>query len=125
MDILKLRQYSSIYSVDCFAKEFKGMFDTSSLKRYQDWLSKILFRIDERERIPIKLEKLTPELYSIRHPRSKCNPRVVLAYMDSGKNIILLTAFKEKTASDYRLGIDRANGRIKQLKEDSSHGHKI
>ncbi len=54
-------------------------------------------------------------LYSIRYPHSKKNPRVIYFVFGEDEAIILVTAFKEKSSKDYQKGIERAAGRYKAL----------
>ena len=54
------------------------------------------------------------DLYSIRYPKSKNNPRVIY-FLIEDDNVILVTAFKEKSNKDYRQGIERAVKRYKMM----------
>lgn len=62
-----------------------------------------------------QFEKLTgfDKLYSIRHPESRKNVRVLYTIEDD--TIILLTAFLEKSAGDYQRAIETAQKRLKWL----------
>lgn len=53
------------------------------------------------------------KLYSIRHPESRKNVRVLYTIEDD--TIILLTAFLEKNAGDYQRAIEIAQKRLKRL----------
>ena len=53
------------------------------------------------------------KLYSIRHPESRKNVRVLYTIEDD--TIILLTAFLEKSAGDYQRAIETAQKRLKWL----------
>lgn len=62
-----------------------------------------------------QFEKLTgiDRLYSIRHPESKKNVRVIYAIEED--SIILLTAFLEKNSGDYQRSIEIAQKRLNWL----------
>ncbi len=62
-----------------------------------------------------QFEKLTgvDRLYSIRHPESKKNVRII--YIIEEGAVILLTAFLEKNTGDYQRAIKTALQRIKWL----------
>lgn len=64
-------------------------------------------------------EKLTGEerLYSIRHPNTKKNVRVLYTIVN-GTYIILLHAFLEKSSNDYKKAITVAKKRLKWLEDD-------
>ena len=99
-----------IYMLSPVQKEFKKAVDESWRKeepwmRYQDRLLKDLAVLDEH-----KKEKL----YSIRHPKTKKNVRVLYTITDDLK-VILLTAFLEKSASDYDRAKKTAINRLKWL----------
>ncbi len=61
-------------------------------------------------------EKLTDEadMYSIRHPKTKKNVRIIYT-ITANREIILITAFLEKSASDYDVAVERARGRMKEV----------
>lgn len=65
-----------------------------------------------------QFEKLTGQgkLYSIRHPESKKNVRVIYTIVDN--LVILLTAFLEKNDGDYQNAIKTANKRLSWLESD-------
>lgn len=65
-----------------------------------------------------QFEKLAGEdrLYSIRHPESKKNVRIIYTIIDNV--VILLTAFLEKNDGDYQKAINVANKRMKWLESD-------
>ena len=64
-----------------------------------------------------EFEKLSgvDRLYSIRHPESKKNVRVIYTLYDN--RVILLTAFLEKNEGDYRRAINTAKKRMAWLKQ--------
>ena len=53
MDIIKYEKFNNIFAVDCFDKEFEQLFDSSSYKRYAEWLRRNLQigRASCRERV--------------------------------------------------------------------------
>lgn len=61
-----------------------------------------------------EFKNIKPNLYSIRYPKSKLNPRVLYIYLDEGE-VLLLAAFKEKSKSDYARNIKLALNRLKIL----------
>lgn len=126
MNLYKFDKFEHIYGVDRFEKEFSKMVDerlkdSPPYPRFQKWLIGRLNILDRMGKNAIKLEgfeKLdsdNPELFSIRFPHSKLNPRVIYACIE-GDDIILLTAFKEENAKgDYRNAMKRAKSRYIQL----------
>ncbi len=129
MDIVKNNIFSQIYEVDCFQKEFLEMSDekyalTPPYPRYQKWLIGKLCVLEELREEAVRLrdfevlEGTSPKLYSIRYPKSKQNLRVIYTYLEDGE-ILLLTAFKEKSSSDYDRHIRLAKRRIKALERES------
>ena len=127
MDIKKLGAFDHVYAVEGFADEFKHLFDPREYKRYSDWLNRSLTMVEEGHPLRMPLfEKLggCEGLYSIRNPNSKKNPRVLFMYYlghtsDGKARIILLTAFMEKSKSDYNKAIERAKRiRMELLKEE-------
>lgn len=126
MEINKLAKFDHIYEVDCFQKEFVKMTrekltNTPPYPRYQKWLIGKLSLLDKHGKQAFKLrdfEKLdseNPELFSIRYPHSKLNPRVIYACFQD-RDIILLTAFKEENAgADYSKAMKKARRRYQEL----------
>ena len=129
MDILKLDHFENIYAVKNFQKEFvnitkEKMADSPPYPQFQRWLIRSLTKLDQMGRLAVtldgfeKLDSKNPELFSIRYPHSKLNPRVIYACFE-GSKIILLTAFKEENAkSDYKTAMNRAKKRYKALEND-------
>ena len=123
IDILGIEE---VYALDVVQKEFKKAVDEKwknepPWKRYQKKLIEDLAVLDEEKERAIDLaqfEKLSGEnyLYSIRHPESKKNIRVIYTIVD-GKIIILLTAFLEKNDGDYQNAIKIAKNRLKWIEE--------
>ena len=117
--------FSKIYEVECFQKEFNKMTkEKLAIKppypRYQKWLISSLTILEEHGKNAInlenfeQLENVKPNIYSIRYPKSKLNPRVLYVYLDEG-NILLLTAFKEERKSDYTRNVKMVKKRLKSL----------
>ena len=124
MELLKLNTYNRIYQTDCFSNEFsevvnEGWAKKAPYKRYQKKLLTDLFVLDEYGENSIQFpqfEELSDtkiRLFSIRHPKTKKNVRVIYAIIEG--IIVLLTAFLEKNTSDYARGIRRAENRYKLL----------
>ena len=113
-----------IYMLSPVQKEFKKAVDEPWRKeepwmRYQDRLLKDLAVLDEHKKDAIIFEQFelltdTEKLYSIRHPKTKKNVRVLYTITDDLK-VILLTAFLEKSASDYDRAKKTAVNRLKWL----------
>ena len=87
-------------------------------KRYHQKLIEDLAVLEQEKERAIDLqqfEKLNgvDRLYSIRHPESKKNVRVIYT-VDEGV-IILLTAFLEKNDGDYQRAINTAKKRLQWL----------
>ena len=88
-------------------------------KRYQKKLIEDLAVLDMEKKEAVALpqfEKLSGEedLYSIRHPESKKNFRVIYTIYE-GNIIILLIAFLEKNDGDYKKAIRVAKKRLEWL----------
>lgn len=104
---------NNIYALDCFEKEFRKAVDENwkenpPFLRYQTKLLRDLAILDDQKEKAIKLpefEKLTNEigLFSIRHPHSNLNLRVI--YTVTKGVVILITAFLEKSRNDYTKAI--------------------
>ena len=124
MNLLKMNGFERIYQVDCFTKEFQDAVNEiwlgkSPYKRYQKKLIEDLAVLDDYGENAIKLPQFEAlsntkcRLYSIRHPKTKKNVRIL--YVISKGSIILLTAFLEKNISDYTNGISRSEKRYSDL----------
>ncbi len=116
--------YDRIFKVDSFSDEVDDLFGKNKGERHRflNWLDKQLHILDEMgidathsEQFEV-LTNTDPTLYAIRHPKSKLNERYIYIYCE-GEDILLLTAFKEKSGSDYRKAIDHAYDIIKKLEE--------
>lgn len=114
---------NNTYTITNVKKEFRKAADEPwgekpPWKRYQKKLMQDLAVLEmEKERaidLP-QFEKLTgfDRLYSIRHPESKKNIRVI--YIIEDEAIILLTAFLEKNEGDYQKAIKLALKRLKWI----------
>ena len=126
MKLEKLTGFVRLYQAESFPQDFSDMFgkDRGEMKRYRRWLNRALWELDERGEKAILLssfEKLksedAPQLYAIRHAHSLINERY-LYMITKNKSVILLTAFKEKSASDYAIAIARARSLYHKLDVD-------
>ena len=126
LQVLKLNGYTNVYMVEGFVEEFEKVVSEKKVTgRYHNWLRRKLNVLDasgygalsDRDFEP--LSGCDPKLYAIRYPKSPKNPRVIYAYVDSGK-IYLLHAFREtskSSGSDYRAGINVATNRLKSIEK--------
>ena len=94
--------FKNIYQIESFEEEFEETTsERNTSGRYHKWLRRSLALLEHMGYGVLKLpsfEKLVdtnPNLYSIRNTESKKNPRVLFAFFD-GTKVILLLAFKEK-----------------------------
>jgi len=126
LDIQKLNGFERIYQAECFPNEVKSMFgkNVDEINRYMKWLFTWLSVLDSEGMGALNLEQFehlkgtdNPNLYALRHPRSKINERYIYIYADN-ECAVLLTAFKEKSTQDYRLAIIRAENIAKQLEDE-------
>lgn len=62
------------------------------------------------------ISNVKKDLYSIRHPESKKNVRVIYTIIEDA--VILLTAFLENNDGDYRRAISVAKKRLNWLQKD-------
>ena len=126
MKLLKLNGFSRIYVVDCFQKEFTVAVSelwrkNEPFMRYQKKLMQDLAVLDDQGERAIRLPQFEAlsqvkyRMYSIRHPETKKNVRVIYVIADGA--IVLLTAFLEKNESDYTSGINRAGKRYSILQK--------
>lgn len=116
----------NIFAVSYLKKEFQSAVNEQwktkpPWKRYQKKLIADLVVLSQEKERAVDLanfEKLrdTDRLYSIRHPKSKKNIRVIYT-VDEGA-IILLVAFLEKNDGDYKRAINVAERRLKLLESD-------
>lgn len=106
-----------------YKKEFRKAVDEPwkddpPWERYQQKLIEDLAVLEQEKERAIDLqqfEKLNgvDRLYSIRHPESKKNIRVI--YTIAEGVVILLTAFLEKNGGDYQRAIKTAQKRLQWL----------
>ena len=111
------------YAISNVKKEFRKAVDepwkeTPPWKRYQQKLIEDLAVLEQEKERAVDLqqfEKLNgvERLYSIRHPESKKNVRVI--YTIENDVVILVTAFLEKNAGDYQRAIATAKKRLQLL----------
>ncbi len=114
---------NNTYAILSVKKEFRKAVDEPwkeepPWKRYQQKLIEDLAVLEQEKERAIDLqqfEKLSgvDRLYSIRHPESKKNVRVIYTIEDGV--IILLTAFLEKNDGDYQRAINTAKKRLQWL----------
>lgn len=124
---LDINGLSNIYALDVVKKEFEKSVDEKwknepPMKRYQEKLLANLAVLDIEKERAIELpqyEKLVGEenLYSIRHPKTGKNVRVLYTIIE-GSIIILLVVFLEKNDSDYRKALNVAKNRLRKLEEE-------
>jgi len=122
--IQKVSGLKNIYKVDSFDSDMDALFKNNKgdRKRFEVWLYTKLAILDSMGRDAILLEQFEdlvgtqPKLYAIRHPHSILNERYVYVYVD-GEDVLLLTAFKEKSKRDYDPAIQRAYNILNNLKE--------
>ena len=126
LEKIDIEGLNDVYALSIVQKEFKKAVNEQwksnpPWKRYQKKLIEDLAVLDTEKEKAIDLpqyEKLRDEekLYSIRHPETKKNVRVIYTIAE-GKIIILLVAFLEKNAGDYQKAIAVAKKRLKWLEE--------
>lgn len=114
---------NNTYAISSVKKEFRKAVDETwkeepPWKRYQQKLIEDLSVLEQEREGAVDLqqfEKLNgvDRLYSIRHPESKKNVRLI--YTIEAGAIILLVAFLEKNSGDYQRAINTAQKRLKWL----------
>ncbi|MCQ2494249.1 MAG: type II toxin-antitoxin system RelE/ParE family toxin [Lachnospiraceae bacterium] len=114
---------NNTYAISNVKKEFRKAVDEPwksepPWKRYQQKLIEDLAVLEQEKEKAIDLqhfEKLigVDRLYSIRHPESKKNIRII--YTIEEEAIILLVAFLEKNDGDYQRAISTAKKRLQWL----------
>ncbi len=127
---MKPTNYESIFGCDAFFREKDGLYskDPEGKKKYAEWLDRQFRFLDTMglrvlDQHPKVFEKLSgcDNLYSIRWKEFRGNPRVLFFSVvedDEQDTFVLLTAFKELNAGDYRNAIARADGRRKLVLRD-------
>lgn len=126
LEKIDIEGINSIYALSNIKKEFRKAVDEPwkeipPWQRYQKKLIQDLAVLEIGKERAVDLpqfEKLAGEdrLYSIRHPESKKNVRIIYTIIDNV--VILLTAFLEKNDGDYQKAINVANKRMKWLESD-------
>jgi len=126
LEKIKIAGLSDIYSVPQVQKEFEKAVNEKwknnpPWKRYQEKLIQDLAVLDQEKEKAIDLaqfENLSGEdnLYSIRHPETKKNVRILYTIEDGV--VVLLTAFLEKNDGDYLKAIRKAKRRRRMLLEE-------
>lgn len=114
---------SNTYAISNVRKEFRKAVDEPwkddpPWERYQQKLIEDLAVLEQEKERAIDLqqfEKLkgVDRLYSIRHPESKKNVRVIYTIEEGA--VILLTAFLEKNSGDYQKAKKTAQKRLQWL----------
>lgn len=115
MEILKMSGFNNIYEFSCFQKEFESLFSKNikNYNRHVEWLFSKLKILDEEGIEAIQrrdFKFLRDNIYEIRKPRSKENPRVLFTILEDKS--ILITAILEKSSSDFKSAIDKSIKRI-------------
>lgn len=124
LEKIDINGLNDIYALSVLQKEFvKAVNEQWKSKppwqRYQKKLIQDLAVLDMEKERAIDLpqyEKLSGEkdLYSIRHPESKKNVRIIYTIIEDGI-VILLVAFLEKNEGDYKKAISVAKHRLQWL----------
>jgi hypothetical protein len=124
MDIIhKVPGYDHIYAYKSFLDEFDRLFknDKDSLKRYKKSLARRLAMLDTAGITCIdneRFEYIEQDIYSIRFPKSKKNPRFMFTFCLGENNVILLTAFLEQNSSDYESPKRTSRNRIVLIRRE-------
>lgn len=123
LEKIDINGLNDIYTLDVVQKEFRKAVDEPwkeipPWKRYQKKLLQDLAVLDEHKESAIEFsqyERLSTEekLYSIRHPETPKNVRVI--YTITEGVVILLHAFLEKNDGDYQKAIRVAKNRLRVL----------
>ena len=123
MEILKTPGFHNIFQLECFDREFRALFGKgkSDLKRYEKWLTRRLRILDANGKQATDgthFEKIDTDVYSIRLPESKHNPRILYSFIINDNTVILICAFLENNSSDYEKFKKKALYRINLIKEE-------
>ena len=123
---LSINKLSDSYSIEIVEKEFSKAVNEKwkrnpPWQRYQRRLLQDLAILEEQKFNAIGLEgfeklETNSDLYSIRHPQTAKNVRVIFTFYEG--SIVLLKAFLEKTNGDYKRAIKTAEKRLRWLKAD-------
>lgn len=124
LEKLDMNGLNDIYALSVVRKEFIKAVNEKwktnpPWQRYQKKLMQDLAVLDVEKKRAIDMpqyEKLSgeKELYSIRHPESKKNVRVIYTFVDDSI-VILLVAFLEKNDGDYQNAINLAKKRLQAI----------
>ena len=124
LEKIDINGLNDIYALSVVQKEFTKSVNEQwknnpPWQRYQKKLIQDLAVLDMEKECAIELpqyEKLIgeKELYSIRHPESKKNVRIIYTIIEGGI-VILLVAFLEKNDGDYQNAINVAKRRLRWL----------
>ena len=124
LEKLDMNGLNDIYALSVVRKEFikavnEKWKNNPPWQRYQKKLMQDLAVLDVEKKRAIDMpqyEKLSgeKELYSIRHPESKKNVRVIYTFVDDSI-VILLVAFLEKNDGDYQNAINLAKKRLQAI----------
>ena len=114
-----INEIDNTYAISNVEKEFRKAVDEQWKEeppwpRYQKKLLEDLAVLEQERERAIDLPQFenlvgTEKLYSIRHPESKKNVRVIYTFYEDA--IILLYAFLEKNDGDYQRAIETAERR--------------
>ena len=125
LEKLEIEGLNDVYALSVVKKEFKKAVDEpwrdeKPLKRYQKTLLQDLAVLDAQKEKAIVFEQFellsgTENLYSIRHPKTQKNVRVLYTFTER-LEVVLLVAFLEKSTSDYQNAMRTASSRLKWLK---------
>jgi hypothetical protein len=120
LEKIEINGIDNVYALSVVKKEFRKAVDepwkdNPPWQRYQKKLIQDLTVLDMEKERAIDLaqfEKLAGEIniYSIRHPESKKNVRILYTIIEGA--VILLVAFLEKNDGDYQNAITVAKNRI-------------
>ena len=124
LEKIDINGLNDIYALSVVQKEFTKSVNEQwksnpPWQRYQKKLIQDLAVLDMEKERAIDLpqyEKLTgeKELFSIRHPASKKNVRIIYTIVEGGI-VVLLVAFLEKNDGDYQNAINVAKCRLRWL----------
>ncbi|MDO5403394.1 MAG: type II toxin-antitoxin system RelE/ParE family toxin [Eubacteriales bacterium] len=127
LEKIDINGLNDIYALSVVQKEFKKAVNepwkyNPPWQRYQKKLLQDLAVLDVEKNHAIELpqyEKLTGEdkLYSIRHPETKKNVRIIYTIVEE-TIVILLVAFLEKNDGDYQKAISVAKKRLQWLESE-------
>lgn len=125
LEKLEIEGLNDVYALSVVKKEFKKAVDEpwrdeKPLKMYQKTLLQDLAVLDAQKEKAIVFEQFellsgTENLYSIRHPKTQKNVRVLYTFTER-LEVVLLVAFLEKSTSDYQNAMRTASSRLKWLK---------